>query len=137
MFAALIALAAQPHTLAEPRRPTARCLHPPDFDDDAGRRDLLSRAQPNWAAPAYVSATVLVTGWALQRGWRRAMAISIEINTAAAVAIFAGYPTLTALRKSNPRRSTNPLQRLRGWHELGQVVGKELGRHRGFHAVRR
>ena len=31
---------------------------------------LMSRAQPNWAAPAYISALVLVVGAALAREWR-------------------------------------------------------------------
>ena len=130
MFAALIALAAQPRTLAEPHARLLAVFTLPTLTMMLVV-SLLSRAQPNWAAPAYVSATVLVTGWALQRGWRRAMAFSIGINTAAAVAIFAGYPTLTALGIQLPAKY-DPLQRLRGWRELGQVVGKELGRHPGF-----
>ena len=130
MFAALIALAAQPRTLAEPHARLLAVFALPTLTMMLVV-SLLSRAQPNWAAPAYVSATVLVTGWALQRGWRRAMAFSIAINTAAAVAIFAGYPTLTALGIQLPAKY-DPLQRLRGWHELGQVVGEELARHPGF-----
>ena len=38
---------------------------------------FLSRAQPNWAAPAYVSATVLVVGTLLAQGWRRLLMLSI------------------------------------------------------------
>jgi hypothetical protein len=130
VFAGLIALAAQRRVLAEPR---ARLLAVFALPTLAMMLvvSLLSRAQPNWAAPAYVSATVLITGWTLQRGWRRAMALSIAINTAAAVAIFAGYPTLTAFGIQLPAKY-DPQQRLHGWRELGRQVGEELARHPGF-----
>jgi hypothetical protein len=92
---------------------------------------LLSRAEPNWAAPAYLSATVLVVAWALQRGWRAAVAFSIALHIAAAVVLFTGYQTLTAIGIELPERY-DPLNRLRGWRELGVQVGAELAGHPGF-----
>ena len=35
---------------------------------------LVSRAQPNWAAPAYVAGAILAAHWLLSRDWRRALA---------------------------------------------------------------
>ena len=74
LFAGLIALAAQRRVLAEPR---ARLLAVFALPTLAMMLvvSLLSRAQPNWAAPAYVSATVLVTAWTLQQGWRRTLTV--------------------------------------------------------------
>ena len=92
---------------------------------------LLSRAEPNWAAPAYVSATVLVVVWALQRGWRAAVLFSIALNAATAIILFTGYQTLTALGVELPEHY-DPLHRLRGWHQLGSQVGTFLARHPGF-----
>ena len=58
-FAGLIAIAARPRALAEPRaRLLAAFALPPLALMLA--ISLLSRAEPNWAAPAYVSAIVLV-----------------------------------------------------------------------------
>jgi len=81
-FAALIFLAASPRTLAEPRArllasfalPTLAMMLAVGF---------LSRANANWAAPAFVSATVLVVAWALGRGWRKLVIFSIALHLAA------------------------------------------------------
>jgi len=126
----LIALTAQPRALAEPH---ARLLAVFALPTLAMMLvvSLLSRAEPNWAAPAYVSATVLVVAWALRRGWRAAVAFSIALHVAAAVVLFTGYQTLTALGVELPEQY-DPLHRLRGWRELGLRVGAELSRHPGF-----
>ncbi len=130
LFAGLIALMAQPRILTEPRACLLAVFALPTLAMML-LVSLLSRAEPNWAAPAYVSATVLVTAWALQQGWRKAVVFSIAINATAAVAIFAAYPTLTAFGMELPAKY-DPLERLRGWRELGQQVGGELARHPGF-----
>jgi 4-amino-4-deoxy-L-arabinose transferase-like glycosyltransferase len=129
-FAGLIALAAQPRLLAEPR---ARLLAVFALPTLAVMLivSLLSRAEPNWAAPAYVSATVLVVAQALLRGWRIPVAVAIGFNATAAVVIFTGYQTLTALGVELPERY-DPLHRLRGWRELGVQVSAELARHPSF-----
>jgi 4-amino-4-deoxy-L-arabinose transferase-like glycosyltransferase len=129
-FAALIALAAQPRVLAEPRARLLAFFALPTLAMMLVV-SLSSRAEPNWAAPAYVSATVLVVAWALQRGWRAAVAFSIALHVAAAVVVFTGYQTLTALGVELPERY-DPLHRLRGWRELGAQVSAELRRHPGF-----
>ena len=67
---------------------------------------FLSRANANWAAPAFVSATVLVVAWALGRGWRNLVVFSIALHLAAAAVLFRGVhrfekvarPPGTALR---------------------------------------
>jgi hypothetical protein len=129
-FTGLIALTAQPRVLAEPH---ARLLAVFALPTLAMMLvvSLLSRAEPNWAAPAYVSATLLVVAWALQRGWRAVVAFSIALHIVAAVALFTGYQTLMALGVELPEQY-DPLHRLRGWRELGLRVGAELSRHPGF-----
>jgi Dolichyl-phosphate-mannose-protein mannosyltransferase len=129
-FGALIALALRPRLLAEPRARLLAVFALPTLATML-ILSLLSRAEPNWAAPAYVSATVLVVAWALGQGWRKLVAFSIVFNLAAAVALFTGYQTLTALGVGLPERY-DPLHRLRGWRALGEQVGAELARHPGF-----
>src|SRR5713101_2352637 len=68
LFAGLLLVTATPRSFAEPR---ARLLAAFALPTLAMMFvvSLLSRAHANWAAPAYVSAAVLVVAWALQRGW--------------------------------------------------------------------
>src|SRR5208282_4235503 len=92
---------------------------------------LLSRAQANWAAPAYVSAVILVVEAALSRGWRRTVIFSIALHLAAALAIFGGSEIIANTGLSvSPR--LDPLHRLRGWDTLGNAVASELAAHPGL-----
>jgi hypothetical protein len=129
-FAALLLLAAKPRALAEPR---ARLLAAFALPTLAMMLlvSWLSRAHANWAAPAYVSATVLVVARALQGGWRRLVHISVALHLAAAVLLFAGPPTLAACGIELPARY-DPLRRLRGWRDLGAKVGAALAAHPGY-----
>jgi 4-amino-4-deoxy-L-arabinose transferase-like glycosyltransferase len=129
-FAGLIVLVVRPRALAEPRaRPLAVFSLP--ILAMMLVVSLLSRAEPNWAAPAYLSAIVLVVAWALQRGRRGFVACSIAVNLAAAIIMFTGYQALAAAGVILPARY-DPLVRLRGWHELGDKVGAALAAHPGF-----
>jgi hypothetical protein len=129
-FAGLIWLAARPRTLAEPRArllatfalPTLAMMLTVSF---------LSRANANWAAPAFVSATVLVVAWALSRGWRKLVIFSIALHLAAVTVLFTGRDALAAFGIALPAKC-DPLARLRGWRELGTVVGTALMRHPGL-----
>ena len=129
-FAGLIFLALSPRTLAEPRArllasftlPTLAMMLAVSF---------LSRANANWAAPAYVSATVLVVAWALGRGWRRLVIFSIALHLAAVAVLFTGRDALAAFGIELPAKY-DPLGRLRGWRALGSTVGAALAAHPGF-----
>jgi 4-amino-4-deoxy-L-arabinose transferase-like glycosyltransferase len=92
---------------------------------------LLSRAQPNWAAPAYVSAVVLVVGAALERGWRRTVTFSIALHLAAAIAVFGGSEIIAHAGLNVPAK-LDPLHRLRGWRTLGDAVAAQLAAHSGM-----
>ncbi|HEV2302049.1 MAG TPA: glycosyltransferase family 39 protein [Stellaceae bacterium] len=91
----------------------------------------LSRAHANWAAPAYVSASVLVVAVALDRGWRWLPAASVALHLAVVALVFAGPPALAALGRPLPAR-WDPLHRLRGWRTLGTEVGAVLAAHPGY-----
>jgi 4-amino-4-deoxy-L-arabinose transferase-like glycosyltransferase len=129
-FAMLLLIAARPGTLAEPRArllaafalPTLAMMLVVSF---------LSRAHANWAAPAYVSATVLVVAAARERGWRRLVPVAVALHLAAAALLFAGPPALAAAGVELPARY-DPLRRLRGWRDLGAQVGRALAAHPGY-----
>jgi len=92
---------------------------------------LLSRAEPNWAAPAYVSAAVLVTSAALDRGWRRTLVFSIALHLGAAILVFGGSEAVYASGLPVSAR-LDPLHRLRGWRTLGGQVSEALVAHPGL-----
>jgi hypothetical protein len=92
---------------------------------------LLSRAQANWAAPAYVSAVVLVVEAALSRGWRRTVIFSIALHLGAAIVLFGGSEIIANAGLDVPAR-LDPLHRLRGWRTLGDAVAAELAAHPGL-----
>jgi hypothetical protein len=92
---------------------------------------LLSRAQPNWAAPAYVSAVVLFISAALLRGWRKTVLVSIVIHLAAAIVLFGGSEVIAGAGLDVPAKF-DPLHRLRGWRTLGDEVAAVLAQHPGL-----
>jgi hypothetical protein len=91
----------------------------------------LSRAHANWAAPAYVSATVLIVAWLIQRGWRVVVIVSVGLHVAVATLVFGGYGALAALGVEPPGRY-DALRPLRGWRALGAEVGAALKAHPGL-----
>jgi hypothetical protein len=80
---------------------------------------FISRANANWAAPAFVTLCILVCAWALRANWRRTLAASTAFN--AALALF-----LCALAMSPALVSAigqeNSVKRLRGWPEAGNTI---------------
>jgi hypothetical protein len=95
---------------------------------------FLSRAHPNWAAPTYVSATVLVVAWLIARGRAALVTASVVLNVVLAVAAFGAHDILPAFGIELPVRY-DPLHRLRGWRTLGRSVGMQLALHPGTHLM--
>ena len=89
---------------------------------------FLSRAEPNWAAPTYISAVVLIAAVLLEGGWRRWLRLSVAINLLLAVIVFGMTDALASVGVSVPAK-LDPLHRLRGWRGLGQQVGALLAAH--------
>lgn len=129
-FAGLIAIVAQPGALREPRAKLLAFFALPTLAMMLGV-SLLSRAQPNWAAPTYVSAVILVVAWALQRRWYRALRVSVAVNLAAATAVFGATDALAAIGVELPAKY-DPLHRLRDWSSLGAGVAAALAAHPGL-----
>jgi len=128
-FAGLLFLAVSPRTLAEPRARLLAAFALPVLAMMLAV-SFLSRAQPNWAAPAFVSATVLVVAWALSRGWRKLVIFSVALHLAVVALLFTGRETLAAIGIELPAKY-DALGRLRGWRALGSIVSAELAANRG------
>ncbi len=83
---------------------------------------LLSHALANWAAPAYVSATILVTAFLLRGGYRRWIAGSILLHTFLGVVLYAYHPIAHALHIELTRKN-DPYKRMMGWQKVAQEIG--------------
>ena len=92
---------------------------------------LLSRAQPNWAAPSYVAASILVTAWLLATGWRIVLIVSLALHLAAAAVIAVGVRNIGAIAGIDVPIKYDPLHRIEGWRKLGHAVSHELAQHPG------
>ncbi|HVA13493.1 MAG TPA: glycosyltransferase family 39 protein [Stellaceae bacterium] len=95
---------------------------------------FLSRAEPNWSAPTYVSATVLVVAFFLAEGRRILVWGSVALHVAAALAVAEARP-LTHLVGYNLPGKYDPLHRLHGWRVLGNAVGRMLAENPGTHLM--
>lgn len=91
---------------------------------------LLSRAHPNWSAPTYVSATILVVAFLLERGREVLVKGSVILHAAAAVVLIGGHDIAHVVGWEIPGKY-EPLHRLRGWATLGRAVTAELSAHPG------
>jgi 4-amino-4-deoxy-L-arabinose transferase-like glycosyltransferase len=129
-FLALVALCARPAMLAAPAARLLLVFTLPSLVLMLGL-SFLSHAEPNWAAPAYVAATVLVTAILLARDWRRLLAGSIALNLVAVLLLFAGGDALAAAGIAVPAKY-DPLHRLRSWRGLGETVAAALAAHPGL-----
>jgi hypothetical protein len=91
---------------------------------------LLSRAQPNWAAPVYVTATVLVVAWLSARGREAWVQWSVVLHIVAVVLLF-GARDLTHLAGLELPGKFDPLHRVRGWSRLGEALSPIAQAHTG------
>jgi len=95
---------------------------------------FLSRAEPNWSAPTYLSATVLVVAYLLADWPRFLLWGSVVLHVAAAVAVAEAKP-LTHLVGYDLPGKYDPLHRLEGWRQLGNTIGHMLAEHPGTHLM--
>ena len=89
---------------------------------------FLSRANANWAATAYISATVVVANWIMlpARLWIAKLSITLHVVAASVMTIFfLGLPGV------EPPLKSDPLRRLRGWDLTGTEVISSMQAHPG------
>lgn len=92
---------------------------------------LLSRAHANWAAFAYIAATVLITAVLLRQGWRRLFMASMGIHLG--IALLIGIGGILAGRAALPG-GLDPYTRVLGWRALAETAANKA-RGAGFAAI--
>ncbi|HEX4114189.1 MAG TPA: glycosyltransferase family 39 protein [Stellaceae bacterium] len=92
---------------------------------------LLSRAEANWAAPAYIAATILVVGWLLAEGRRIVIIVSIALHVLAALLVAVGLRNVAAIAGVTLPVKYDPLHRLQGWRSLGRAITAQMAQHPG------
>ncbi|MBY0430213.1 MAG: glycosyltransferase family 39 protein [Rhodospirillales bacterium] len=89
---------------------------------------LLSRANANWAAAAYVSGTILVAGWLAGRRAERWLAASLALHLLAAGVIY----HFDALTRLTGFERIDPMKRVRGWDRAGADLSRVMAAHPGL-----
>jgi hypothetical protein len=80
---------------------------------------FISRANANWAAPAFVALSILVCAWAVRKGRTRLLAANAGLNLVLGliVALLAVSPAFVSAIGQE-----NSVKRLRGWAEAGRSI---------------
>jgi 4-amino-4-deoxy-L-arabinose transferase-like glycosyltransferase len=80
---------------------------------------VFGRANANWAAPAYLTSSILVTAWLLKQHRLRLLIAAIAVNLTLGILV---YHTETLFNTAGYHISskTDLRKRLRGWREIGQ-----------------
>lgn len=86
---------------------------------------LLSRAHPNWSAPTYISATILVVAFLIEHGRSVLVLGSVILHVAGMVILLPARDIAHVVGWNMPGR-LDPLHRLRGWALLGNSVSAVL-----------
>jgi 4-amino-4-deoxy-L-arabinose transferase-like glycosyltransferase len=86
---------------------------------------LLSRAHPNWSAPTYISATILVVAFLIEHGRLALVTGSVALHIAAVALLLPARDIARAVGWDMPGR-LDPVHRLRGWSLLGRSVAAVL-----------
>jgi hypothetical protein len=91
---------------------------------------LISRANANWAATAYVAGTVYATQFLLARARLRLLGASLAVHLAAAAALYLALLLVPAV--AVPGLGPKPVAaRLHGWDRLGERVAATLAAEPG------
>lgn len=91
---------------------------------------LISRANANWAATAYVAGTVYATQFLLARARLRLLGASLAVHLAAAAALYLALLLVPAV--AVPGLGAKPVAaRLQGWDRLGERVAATLAAEPG------
>jgi 4-amino-4-deoxy-L-arabinose transferase-like glycosyltransferase len=86
-------------------------------------------ANANWAAPAVLSMTILVTAWWLRNGHRSWVAASLVIGLVVQIALLAGDAFADRISFAALGRNSDIYQRTLGWRTLGDEVTRLARTH--------
>src|SRR5579859_7584449 len=84
---------------------------------------ILSRAQPNWSAPTYLTATILVVAYLEGKGRDALVQWSVVLHVALCVLLLGARDISAAVGHPIPGK-LDPLHRVRGWQTLGTSLSQ-------------
>lgn len=93
-----------------------------------GIQAALTRAQANWAAPAFVTATVWIAARLAQQQRARLFGIAMAINLLL-LSVLYHYHAIADVLGVELRRGATPYSRILGWRELGAAVSEVAREH--------
>jgi 4-amino-4-deoxy-L-arabinose transferase-like glycosyltransferase len=73
---------------------------------------LLSKSNPNWAAPAFVAGSILAAHWLVTRDWRRGLIAQCAVGVVAVLALWIGGAVYASWGTSLPR-AADPFKKMR------------------------
>ncbi len=90
---------------------------------------LTASAQAHWAAPAYISGSILVVNWLLERGRGLFITVSLVLHVIMALGFYNYHFIEPHLKQANIiRQELDPFARVRRWNALAQPVSEALHR---------
>ncbi|MGB9671398.1 MAG: ArnT family glycosyltransferase, partial [Halothiobacillaceae bacterium] len=89
---------------------------------------LLGRANANWAAPAFIAASVLLAHWGVAHAHTRWLLAALALNVALMFGAY-HYDRITAALGVELTAKTDPFKRVRGWDRLGEQFGRLQAAH--------
>ncbi len=92
---------------------------------------LLSKANANWAAPVYLSASVAVSAWLIESGRMLWLRVSLVLHIIAFIAMNSFQPILDARGVEYLPRKLDPVRKLRGWRDFGEEIKALRAEHPG------
>ncbi|HEV2673234.1 MAG TPA: glycosyltransferase family 39 protein [Aliidongia sp.] len=84
---------------------------------------MLSRAQPNWSAPTYLTATILVVAYLNQKGRDGLVQWSVVLHVTLCVLLLGARDIASAVGHPLSGKQ-DPLHRVRGWQTLGTSLSQ-------------
>lgn len=87
---------------------------------------FLSRANANWAAPAYVSATIFTVAWLARAGWPRLREISLSLHLSVGLFLYVLILVPSLIDKTG---LSNSFKRVQGWSEIGEVIRQQTSQN--------
>ena len=73
---------------------------------------FLTRAQPNWAAPAYVAGSLVAARWLVMADWKKGLRLQVWSGVVGSV-LFWGYVGYYGLRADHFTRAYDPFKKMR------------------------
>jgi len=92
---------------------------------------FLSRANANWAATAYIAATLFTVGWGLRSNMRPLLAASIGLHVVIGAFL---YVLITVPGTIEATGQSNSFKRVRGWDEIGTRI-TQVEASKDFNAI--